>query len=195
MLKRGYFNELAPRWDSLPALPGAEEKVARFVRRAVETEDRRVLDVGAGTGILLPHLLAASVPCIVELDFAERMLEAGRAKAGGGRVEPVCGDACRLPLRPGSFDAVLCFGVLPHLGPAGDALAGLLPAARPGGTLAVGHLLGSSELNAFHSAMSGPVAGDSLRPARETAAILQSLGAAVLACEEEPGWYFVRVRR
>lgn len=194
-LKREHFNELASGWDELPALPGAEEKVARFIRRALEPNDRMVLDVGAGTGILLPHLLSTPVARIIELDFADRMLQAGRAKAKDARVEPLCGDARRLPLRAGSFDSVLCFGVLPHLGSAENALAELFECVRPGGTLSVGHLLGSAELNAFHASMTGPVAEDRLRPAREVGAILQALGASVLACEEEPAWYFLRVRR
>jgi len=195
--RRQYFNALADRWDSLPAPPDAPVRVARFVRQAIRPGDRLILDVGCGTGILLGALVGAAGPAarIVETDVAERMLAENRRKRPEEAIARVCAEALRLPFAPAGFDAVLCFGVLPHLGEAEPALAELWRYVRPGGTLTAGHLMDSAELNAFHGALEGPVRHDRLPTAARLAEILSSLGASVRAAEEAPGWYFVAAEK
>lgn len=196
-VKRDYFNQLAERWDGMPAPPGAPVRVARFVSRAVRPGDGLILDVGCGTGVLLPALLERADPAarIVETDVAERMLAENRRKRPGGAVRHVCAEALRMPFPEGLFDAVLCFGVLPHLGDPGAVLARLWTNVAPGGTLAVGHLMGSAVLNAFHASLQGPVNQDRLPPAASLAAILSGLGGLPRAAEEAPDWYFVAAER
>jgi ubiquinone/menaquinone biosynthesis C-methylase UbiE len=195
MNKREYFDELACRWDRLPAAPDAGEKAARFVERMVLGEARRVLDVGCGTGVLVPHLRRAlpNGARIVQMDFALQMLREGlRARPVSGLMA-LCADARRIPLAAGSVDAVLCYGVLPHLGDMVSAVRELLRVLRPGGSLGVGHAMDSAALNALHAGFGGPVAADVLPPAAVLGEILGSAGAYPVAVEESPGWYFVRV--
>jgi ubiquinone/menaquinone biosynthesis C-methylase UbiE len=195
-VKRNYFNELAVRWDSLPSLPGAQESVAEFCRRTCPRNGGRLLDVGCGTGLLAPHLLNSDwIGSIVELDFALEMLRESKRKLKDVRLRHVCADARVLPFCGVDFDAVLCFGVLPHLGSAATALEELWRVVRPGGCLAIGHLMGSQELNAFHGSLGEPVSGDMLLPSDSLAEILRSLGAAAVIAEETPEWYFVRAEK
>ena len=193
---RGYFDALAPTWDAMPSPPDAAAKVRRFVERAVPVQARRVADIGCGTGLLLRHLIEVrpQLGVIVEMDLAEAMLRQARAKADA-RVQFLCADAVRPPLAPSGFDAILCFGVLPHLRDQNAACRQLLAALRPGGVLAVGHLMDSETLNRFHAALDAPVAGDRIEPAAALAARLDALGARADAIEEEPGWYYVAVSR
>ena len=195
--KRHYFNELAPRWDGLPSPSDAADKVRQFVDRVAMLGARRVLDGGGGTGILLPALLERSDPGaqLVELDLAESMLAESARKFSDSRVLRVCADARHLSLALGSFDLVFCFGVLPHLGDAADALREFFQVLHVGGTLAVGHLMGSRELNAFHESLGEPVAGDVLPPAETLADVLRNLGASEIVAEESPAWYFVRAEK
>jgi ubiquinone/menaquinone biosynthesis C-methylase UbiE len=195
--KRTYFNGLAPNWDGLPSMEGASEKVWRFVAQSVDPRSRRVLDVGCGTGILVAALLekAPEVVCVVELDFALEMLRQNSRKFQDPRVGRVCADAMRLPAASGSFDLVLCFGILPHLEDSRVAVAELLRVLRPGGALSVGHLAGSRELNAFHGSLDGPVSGDVLPESGALAHALADAGAVRIQTEEDPGWYFVRAER
>jgi malonyl-CoA O-methyltransferase len=189
---RDYFDALAPRWDTLPSPPDAPEKARRFVERAVPKTAERVLDIGGGTGLLLSHIesVRPGVRAVVEVDLAEGMLRQARAKENS-RAGFVCADAARLPLAASSFDAVLCFGVLPHLHDLDAACRGFLAALRPGGVLAVGHMMDSATLNDFHAALDGPVSGDRIDAAATLAARLASLGAHIDAVEEDPGWYFI----
>ncbi len=192
-MKREYFNGLAERWDSLPSPPGAGAAVAEFCRRACPPPARLVLDVGAGTGLLAPYLLEkAEDRHLIELDFALEMLVTSSRKRQAAQLYRVCSDATVLPFAPDQFDAVLCFGVLPHLGDPAGALLEFRRVLRPGGTLAVGHLLGSRELNDLHHSLGGPVAGDTLPPAASLADTLRRLDFSVADAVEEPGGYFVR---
>jgi ubiquinone/menaquinone biosynthesis C-methylase UbiE len=196
--KRRYFDELAPAWDQLPKPQDQPGKVRRYLERALpEQAPRRILDVGCGTGILLERLLELAAPqaLIIELDFAWGMLAANAARTPDRRVARVCADSTALPFRAGSFQAVLLFNVLPHLGPLRQALHPLLEALEPGGALAVGHLMSSEQLNAFHAQLGGPVSGDRLPPVTEAAGVLAELGAGIECAEEAPDWYFLRCRK
>lgn len=192
--KRIYFNELAGRWDSIPGPADAEDRVAAFCGRACPVSAGRVLDVGCGTGRLAPHLFGRlpAETSLVELDYAfDMLLESSRKRAESG-LHRVCGDALQPPFPGGSFDVVLCFGILPHLGDARGALKALWRLLRPGGGLAVGHLMGSAQLNARHQSIGGPVAGDTLPPADALEQILHGLGAVAVEAEDVPERYFVR---
>jgi len=190
--KQRYFNQLAAGWDALPAVEGAPEKVRAFVRRAAG-DARSVLDVGCGTGLLLPALLETYPDAVItELDLAEEMLRANVAKLALSRVRHVCADGARLPFADAAFDLVLCFGVLPHFEDLYGALGELVRVLRTAGVLAIGHLMGSIELNAFHRSLDSPVAGDKLPAAATLAGLLADLRLAVTAAEEAPDWYFVR---
>ena len=60
----------------------------------------RALDVGTGSGRYVPLLKATGASVVLGLDFSLAMLGRG---SGSGRV---CGDACRLPFRRGTFDLI-----------------------------------------------------------------------------------------
>jgi SAM-dependent methyltransferase len=197
-MKRAWFDGLAPLWDTLPGQPETAARVETFVRKVVGDGCPRVVDGGSGTGVLVPALLGLPRPpeLIVELDFAPAMLGESRRKHGGaGRVHWVCGDLCAPPLREAFFDAVLCFSALPHLEDKPLALRRLLALLRPGGRLAVGHLMSSEALNAMHASIGGAVGGDRLPPARDLAAICESLGARILRAEEGESEYTVIAER
>jgi ubiquinone/menaquinone biosynthesis C-methylase UbiE len=167
------------------------------VERAVRPGACRILDVGCGTGILLPYLLKAcrAATCLVELDFAEEMLRENSRKVADRRAWRVCADAQALPFRDEYFDLVLCFGVLPHLTDLESALAEQLRVLRPLGVISAGHIMGSQELNAFHRSLGEPICHDTLLPAESLATRLRRLGAIPLAGEEDPEWYFVQATK
>jgi ubiquinone/menaquinone biosynthesis C-methylase UbiE len=194
--KQRYFNELASRWDSLPAPEGAPGRVRAFVTRAAAPDAERILDVGCGTGVLLPALRERCPrAAITELDLAEEMLRENAAKWRQAPIRWVCADGARLPFRGAAFDLVLCFGVLPHFEDLTAALAELARVLRAGGALAVGHLMGSAELNAFHRSLGEPVAGDVLPGAAELSERLGALGLVVAEAEDAADGYFVRGRK
>ena len=83
----------------------------------VPVAGRRVLDLGAGTGVAGRAALAAGAEQVVATDLAEAML-----RMIGPAQHPVAADAVELPFRDGAFDLVLAAFCLNHLGRPGDAL-------------------------------------------------------------------------
>jgi len=196
--KQAFFNQVAPSWDNMQQdSPETKSGIRKFVQSAYLNTAKTILDVGCGTGVLVPHLLAAysNAPLIVELDFAEEMLAVNRAKHTDPRLARLAADATNLPLPDESMDVVLCFNAAPHLGSDKTAFRDLFRVLASGGVLAVGHLMNSAELNQFHGNLHGPVAHDHLPPARELGNILSGLGGINVVAEEQQGWYFVRAEK
>lgn len=107
----------------------ADELVARCPGGV---QRRRVLDLGAGTGVAGDAARAAGAATVVAVDVAPGMLAAADVD------RPVAGDALALPFRDGDFDAVIAAFSLNHVD---DPAAGLREAARvvaPGGGLVAG---------------------------------------------------------
>src|SRR5581483_4731638 len=97
-----------------------------------------VLDVGCGPG-RHAHELAANGLAVVGVDISRRFVELATERGVAGAAF-VRGDARRLPVRPGGFDAAisLCqggFGLVP--GEDGAVVEQMAAAVRPGGRLAL----------------------------------------------------------
>ena len=95
-----------------------------------------MLDLGCGTGPLLPLLEAAGTRPI-GLDYSPRSLAVARAELTAAWL--VRGDARALPFGDACFDRIAALGVLGYLAP-GDLATGLGECARvlrPGGVLLV----------------------------------------------------------
>ncbi len=195
--KRVFFNGLASSWDETTQSQQVASAVRNFVQCSLAAGARTILDVGCGTGLLVPHLLSAypSTHLFIELDFAEEMLAVNRTKFADRRLVRLAGDATALQLPDDSMDVILCFNAAPHLGHGETAFQDLFRVLAPGGIIAVGHLMSSTELNQFHGSVHGPVAHDHLPPAQVLGRIFSDLGGKDVMAQERPGWYFVRANK
>jgi ubiquinone/menaquinone biosynthesis C-methylase UbiE len=118
---RTAYDAAAGDWDSGPGRMYADLATALIAAAGVPVADRRVLDLGAGTGAAGAAALAAGAAEVVAADIAPAMLR--RCPAG---LRPVVADAGALPLRAGSFDLAVAAFSLGHL----DDIPGGLAEAR-----------------------------------------------------------------
>ena len=156
-----------------------------------------MLDVGCGTGILLP-LLRESVNGdgrIVALDLSGEMLKRALSKGTAlsqSKGQPaiyVQRDAERLPLPEGVFDWVLCNAVFPHFPDQLRTLAELRRVLRTGGRLVICHAFNRKEINEFHHSTGGVVAHDTIPNEGEMLRLLQEAGLEEAQVWDEPDRY------
>lgn len=94
------------------------------------TPGTRVLEIGCGVGTIV-HRLTAQGCCAVGVDIAPSALEYGRQKYPG--VDLHVGPAEQLPFAHDSFDVVLSFDLLEHVGKVNRHLAEVRRILRAGG--------------------------------------------------------------
>jgi len=113
---------------------GLEARLRHFQRVWPGDEPgARWLDAGCGAGSYTRYLADRGVAPI-GLDYSLPSVQKAHARSDGA-IPWLVGDATQLPVRQGSMDGVMCFGVMQALAGPEKALLELMSAARPGGQL------------------------------------------------------------
>ncbi len=92
--------------------------------------ERRVLEVGCGTGLILGRL-ARRAQDAWGIDLSPGMLQLARSRG----LQVVQASATQLPFADASFDTVCSFKVLAHVPDIAGALSEIARVTRPGGTM------------------------------------------------------------
>ena len=126
--------------------PFIQEVAQRSLELLALAPGDRVLDVGCGTGVILPSLSERVGPggAVVGLDHSAALLEHARQRIAahgvGDFTEVIEGDANRLPFGDGSFDAVHAERLLMHLDEPDVAIREMVRVARPSGRVVVAEI-------------------------------------------------------
>lgn len=134
------FNGIAGRYDLMNAVMTWGQE-PRFVRRTVDHANipagGRVLDLATGTGDIALEVLRRDPDAqVVGADFAPEMMEVGRTRPNGQKVEWVEADAMDLPFADESFDSVTHGYLLRNVSDIPTTLAEQFRVLRPGGWMA-----------------------------------------------------------
>jgi ubiquinone/menaquinone biosynthesis C-methylase UbiE len=151
-----------------------------------------VLDVGTGTGVLVPYLTKAVGPAgsVTAIDFSEKMAQKCETKHSHLRNLTVeVGNIEEATFPPEHFDVVVCFGVFPHLQNKGKALQNINHILKTGGKLVIAHALSSEELKIHHKKASKHVAHDMMPEKEELTRLLEQKGFTEISIKDEPGCY------
>lgn len=134
------FDAVAERYDLMNTVMtwGQEPRLVRHtVARANVPAHGRVLDLATGTGDLAFEVLRQHPDAtVVGADISAEMMEVGRKREGGDRVEWVVADAQDLPFEGASFDSVTHGYLLRNVADIPAALAEQFRVLRPGGWMA-----------------------------------------------------------
>ena len=114
---RAAYDAAAADWAGGPERMYAPLARALVAAAPLPVAGGRILDLGAGTGVVGRAALAAGAARVVAADLAVAML-----RRGGPAQHPVAADATALPFRDQAFDLVVAAFCLNHLSEPGAAL-------------------------------------------------------------------------
>jgi ubiquinone/menaquinone biosynthesis C-methylase UbiE len=188
---RNYFNEKAEIWDHKFAEKD-RSKLEAIVNKFDIRHNPIMLDIGTGTGVLIPYLLPIlGEGSIVAIDIAEKMLEKSREKLLDKRISHVQADVMNAPFKEGTFDAVICYSVFPHFTDKKSALGEIHRILTGGGHLYVAHSSGRQFINSIHGSIPGMQ--DHLLPDPvDMYALLDSCGFTGIEIEDRQESYFTK---
>lgn len=189
MNHREYFDKQAADWDNRKKPHPA--KLKRIIDAAKLEEGESVLDVGSGTGVMLP-LISKSVGekgNIVALDVSYEMLKRSVAKNTAENILYIQAAAEFLPLRPALFDCCVCFAVFPHFSDKKQALKEINHSLKKNGRLVIAHAMSREKINSMHSSSGDAVSEDKIPPEDVMRRLLVENGYEKIRIYDESNFY------
>ena len=193
MNSKDYFNNAASTWDKKFLTPRLASFLEKLVPQFGLEPGQKVLDVGTGTGVLIPYLVKELGPkgSVTAIDFSENMIQKCKTKHTHLKnVKVKLGDIEEKQFPSKTFDAVICFGVFPHLKNKQKVLQNINFMLKPEGKLVISHALSSEELKHHHKKISNQVAHDLIPKMVDMQNLLESTGFTNITIKDEPGIYF-----
>ncbi len=191
MVKKDFFNQMAAKWDGRFYTTEMAERLPKLVSLFRVQKGAKILDVGAGTGGIIPYLLEAIGPegSLWAIDYAEEMVRIGRMKfQKESRVVFELASVENLPYKDQFFDHVVCFGAFPHFEDKEKALEEMGRVLKSRGTLIIAHALSSAALRSHHQNC-GPVSKDFLPEEGEMKSLLEKAGFQLRRLIDQPKCY------
>jgi ubiquinone/menaquinone biosynthesis C-methylase UbiE len=191
-----YFDQLAPTWDE-ELTPEKLKRLGSIVKELGIEPGNYVLDIGSGTGVLLPFLIAelGDGGKIVALDFSAEMLCQAKAK----NFPPIVGfaqaDVLAIPLPDNSMDLAICNSAFPHFDDKTGALKEIARVLKNNGRLVICHTMSREMVNQLHQSIGGAVASDLLPDEFQLRGLIKQAGLKITCFEDSPGRYLIIARK
>lgn len=143
-----FFDRHAHKWDSLEK-PDIGLIIDKILDRIGVGRQDKILDVGCGTGILVPFLEKRKIKNFIGLDCSEEMIKEYRKKFPGRKA--IVGDFEKQGLfKPESFTKVIIYNAFPHFQNRMKVFTNSWIYLKPKGGLYIVHSMTREELNRHH---------------------------------------------
>lgn len=185
-LQRDFFSGLIHVFD--PPLPeGVPERLEQIVASAAIDKGDTVLDVGSGTGILIPLIQAYSPEAIFACDLSDVMLE--HLKEQYPYAKTIAADVRDISLPDNSLDVVFMNACYPNIVDKDSSLANVSRMIKPHGRMVISHPLGKSFVDSLKEKSPFPLDDFPEQPEAET--MLRPYGFEIEKFIDEPKLYIL----
>ena len=190
--RQAFFNQAAENWDKEHYNPKLQLFLKQFVQSFEIITGSHLLDVGTGTGVLIPHLLQVVGPegDITAIDYAQSMVNICRTKYSHlPNVSIAIGSVEKLPFSDNFFNTITCFGLFPHLDDKKNVLNEFHRVLQTKGKLIIAHTLSSKELDDMHKDTNPAIGNDMLPNENEMRKLLNQANFAGIRINDSKGKY------
>lgn len=195
--RREFFDKEAHTWEEKHYPPEVRKKLEELILSEFSiSPGLKILDVGAGTGILIPFLatLLGSSGIICSFDISFPMIQQAKLKLSRKQDQVICADVHHIPFRSNIFDLVICFAAFPHFDNPEQAIREMARVLKMEGRLIIAHLLSREELARHHFGRC-EVSRD-LLPSDETfTEMAENAGLVVEKIVDIPGKFLFRAKK
>jgi ubiquinone/menaquinone biosynthesis C-methylase UbiE len=176
-----------------PPLPeGVPERLEKIVEHGKIQKGATVLDVGSGTGILIPIIMKYEPRRIYACDLSAAMIEQLNGKKYPN-VETIVADVRDLRLPRSSVDVVFINACYGNIVDKSGAFANLSKMMSPQGRLVISHPLGKSFVRSMRERASFPL--DAFPEKPEAERLFRPFGLEIEAFIDEPKLYILVVSK
>lgn len=185
-LQQNSFDKIYKLFE--PPLPeDVPERLEKIVAHGKITRGDTVLDVGSGTGILIPIIKKYRPDCIHACDLSEAMLEQSRKNYP--YVNTIMADVRDLNLPEGSIDAAFLNACYPNIVDKAGAFSNLSRMMKAKGRIVISHPLGKSFILALKETVPFPL--DEFPKKPEADVLFKPYGLEIETFLDEPNLYIL----
>ncbi len=194
-MARDFFNRRAGTWDATVSMKDGR-RLEQLVLRFELAPGSTVLDAGAGTGVIVPHLrrMVGVGGRVISLDAAFEMLVRARRKLNEMAAGYLCADMTAIPLDGGTVDAVVCYSSFRHFRDKPQALGEMFRVTGRGGQLFIAHSSNRMGINRRHR-HTAEVRHDMIPDDDEMLAMLTDAGFVDVFIEDRADSYLARAQK
>ena len=187
--KVDFFDRRARDWDKNQK-KASPLKLKKIIKTADINQGEKILDVGCGTGILLPLLKekTGTEGTVIALDFSANMLKKAQEKFGE-KFQYVQADVENMPLEDFYFNKIIIFNSFPHFSNKKSALSEIRRVLKPGGSLLIAHDTSRKRVNSFHRKVGGAVKNDVIPNDRKMIELFKKAGFAKIKISNTQNFY------
>lgn len=146
MDSRKFFDEMAEKWDE--TVSHDETKLNKIMELSKISKDAKVLDIGTGTGVLMPYLLKRDVRLIDAVDLSENMIKVAKKKFNDNRITFHISNI--MDYRNRGYDYVFIYSAYPHFSDKEKLIKHVHSLLSNGGKLIIAHSQSKEQINAVH---------------------------------------------
>ncbi len=190
--QKEFFNKMAKDWDEVSI---HEQDKVDYITTLLKIKGKeRILDVGTGTGVMIPfyekHLTTGSV---LAVDFSENMIEQCRKKFPSSqhpKIDFQVGDIYDMTYEQ-EFDIVMSYSCFPHFTDHQKAIDIFARFLKQDGQLAIAHSSSRDHINHVHSHSSSHIQHDVLPSLEELHRMMGKAGLFVTFEQSDEDYHII----
>ncbi len=189
-LQRDFFRDIVHLFD--PPLPeGVPERLEKIVSSAGIAPGDIVLDLGTGTGILVPIIQGYGPEKIYGCDISDAML--ARLKEQYAYAETILADARDIVLPDKYIDVIFMNACYPNIVDKRATFTNISRMMKPGGRMIISHPMGKSFIDSIRDQTTFPL--DDFPGRTKAAMLLKPFGFEIKEFVDEPKLYIMVASR